>query len=52
MSFKNAFKAVFISYQNGTPLRTEYLRKIAYRENINFNKLFKAVIDKGLDIMA
>lgn len=50
MSFKNAFKAIFISYKNREPIRAKYLRKLAYRENVNFNKLLKAVMDKGLDL--
>ena len=50
MSFKNAFKAIFISYYNGKPIRAKYLRKVAYRENVNFHKLLKAVMDKGLDL--
>lgn len=51
MSFKNAFKAIFISYDNGKPLRAKYLERIAYRENVNFPKLLKAVMDKGLDLI-
>ncbi|BBL61539.1 hypothetical protein [Methanobrevibacter arboriphilus] len=50
MSFKNAFKAIFISYYNNKPIRAKYLRKIAHRENVNFNKLLKAVMEKGLDL--
>lgn len=51
MSFKNAFKSIFVSYQNGEPLRAKYLERIAYRENVSFNKLLKAVMDKGLDLV-
>lgn len=50
MSFKNAFKAIFTSYDNGKPLRAKYLEKLAYRENVNFHKLLKAVMEKGLDL--
>jgi hypothetical protein len=51
MSFKNAFKAIFISYKNGEPIRASYLERVATRENVNFTKLLKAVIDKGLDLV-
>jgi len=51
MSFKRAFKWIFIDYAVEGHVKASNLEKIAKKQHVNYHKLVKAVIEKGLELI-